>query len=307
MDLAQRRPSELIRWQRCRRSWYFAYHLGIEPRWEGEGIATPRSGERDTGSIFHAGVAAYYRGEDPATAARDELLRIALRNVPEDKRSPGAVLSHPEWQKVFRLAERMLEGYVEWLETEGIDVGRRLLHREWEWEVELPGLTTTLHGTADMVMFDDVVGAPVILDDKTVQSFTQVPEQVDFQLRTYAWAWWRLHGQVPYAVGHRMSRKVLRTASAQPPFYQETLLHMNEGILRAHETHLMARLLDIPRTEGATLFATDPRLFPHPTRDCSWDCDYRSICPMVDDGDDWESVVALSFTTKPAEREGSTL
>ncbi len=36
-------------------------------------------------------------------------------------------------------------------------------------------------------------------------------------------------------------------------------------------------------------------LYPNPTKDCSWDCNFRDICIMVDRDDDWE--YALQDTT----------
>lgn len=32
----------------------------------------------------------------------------------------------------------------------------------------------------------------------------------------------------------------------------------------------------------------DLPLFPNPTRDCTWDCNYRAMCLAMDDGSDWE-------------------
>lgn len=36
-------------------------------------------------------------------------------------------------------------------------------------------------------------------------------------------------------------------------------------------------------------------LYPNPTRDCSWDCSARSVCLAMDDGGDYEALLAAEF------------
>ena len=42
----------------------------------------------------------------------------------------------------------------------------------------------------------------------------------------------------------------------------------------------------------------DPQLplYPNMTRDCTWDCNMRDVCLMIDRDDDWEAVVKLEHT-----------
>jgi hypothetical protein len=35
--------------------------------------------------------------------------------------------------------------------------------------------------------------------------------------------------------------------------------------------------------------------YPHPTRDCSWKCQFQSICPMFDDGSAVERAIEDQF------------
>jgi hypothetical protein len=48
----------------------------------------------------------------------------------------------------------------------------------------------------------------------------------------------------------------------------------------------------------------DPRLYPNPTRDCSWDCPFRTACIARDDGSDWEYMLREMFRAQN-EREES--
>lgn len=49
----------------------------------------------------------------------------------------------------------------------------------------------------------------------------------------------------------------------------------------------------------------NPRLqcYPNSTRDCTWDCEYRDLCIMIDDGSDWEGLLAQEYIKKGGEDE----
>jgi hypothetical protein len=40
--------------------------------------------------------------------------------------------------------------------------------------------------------------------------------------------------------------------------------------------------------EAADMLDPNLSIYPNPTRDCSWDCDFRTACLSMDDGSDWE-------------------
>lgn len=39
-------------------------------------------------------------------------------------------------------------------------------------------------------------------------------------------------------------------------------------------------------------------MYPNPTRDCSWECSFRTACIMMDDGSDYEDVLNASFAKR---------
>ncbi len=53
--------------------------------------------------------------------------------------------------------------------------------------------------------------------------------------------------------------------------------------------------------ENILIDMLDPSLscYPNPTRDCSWDCDFRDLCIQMDDGSDYQSVINNEFEVKP--------
>lgn len=286
------RQSEITAFQRCRRKWHFRYDLGIVPA--PAGPRRPLSSHRDTGTTVHRGVEVYNDTGDIEQAVAavyekvDELRSIRLEgDLPE-------LDTDSEWFEVARLSEAMTRNYAEWI-AEGNEVGVVFHDTEKEWDVTIPGTDYTVWGTIDAILFDPAIQGDVVRDYKSVTSFSQTPQEVDFQLRTYAWAWWRITGNIPKRSEHLMMKRNLGGPRAKRPLFERFPVPITERALQAHEQHLMVRCAEIDEHRG--LLAGDAHLFPNPTKDCSWDCDYREICPMVDDGSDWESVVEFEFVS----------
>lgn len=51
----------------------------------------------------------------------------------------------------------------------------------------------------------------------------------------------------------------------------------------------------------------DPNLplYPNPTRDCAWDCQFRAACLAMDDGSDYEYILSENFGTERIEERNS--
>lgn len=50
--------------------------------------------------------------------------------------------------------------------------------------------------------------------------------------------------------------------------------------------------------EGSEMINPDLPIYPNPTRDCSWDCDFRSVHMAMMDGSDWEWLLQEDFKEK---------
>lgn len=63
-------------------------------------------------------------------------------------------------------------------------------------------------------------------------------------------------------------------------FIRRDFVYRNTSQLQAIERNLHFEVLDM----------LDPalRLYPNPTRDCDWDCDFKQACINMDDGGDWQ-------------------
>ncbi len=66
----------------------------------------------------------------------------------------------------------------------------------------------------------------------------------------------------------------------QDPYIRRDRIYRNEHQLQAEGAKILLELEDILNPELP--------LYPNPTRDCSWGCDFQTACISLDDGSDWE-------------------
>lgn len=261
--------SELVTFLRCRRKWDWSYIKGLTT----DGYNT----NLETGSAVHAGLAAYYRGQDPFDAMQDYWLPWV--DVLEDM--------NPRLEKDIALSGIMMEGYLEWLEEEAEDAGLTPVAVEEKVEMLLkPGIM--LHGTLDLVQRDED-GRLWLFDHKTTAAFGQLADrrlQMNFQLMTYAVLCEDYFGEAPAGARLNMLRKVQRTASAKPPFYQRETVHFNKYQLANHRNHMLAILADMDRAHQCIIDGDNAVAYPVVDGDCSWKCPFLSVCAMADDGSD---------------------
>lgn len=286
------RHSALETFKACRRQYTLKYEMGLRPMMHGRRM--PASGQRDTGSAAHAGVEVLLKG-----GSMEEATQAALTYV-DITRAFGATVpvpplhEDPEWAKVAKLAVRMVEGYEEWRGDTGIDAGRTILAVEQDWEVPLSN-GHSVYGTIDLASYDPLHLGVLIEDHKTVDQLPNL-HRANFQGRTYAWAWWRSTGTVPYGFRHRYLRRVLREGRAKPPFYDVSeILPTNEQLLLAHEAQLVVLTNEASAPTSCSVPLASPERYPHPSRDCSWKCDFEGVCGMVDSGDDVEHVLGQHY------------
>jgi len=279
------RQSSIRLFLSCRRSWWMTYADAYQPRAEEEADA---NGRANLGTLVHAGLESHYKddGSDP--------FRAMIDLVPIDD-TIGAMSD--AWAKELKWATVMLEGYLEWVELEGKDIGRKVIATERSWEVPyyIRGQQVIVHGTSDLTTREALYGNRVVITDhKTVQNYGNLPRQVDWQLLTYALAYWRVSGEVPTRVEHNMLRKVLRTKPSDIPFYDRFGLAITEEQLEKHEKHLLVVLDEMVGLWQSVSSVDDPRLYPNPSAEHCRFCNFKELCSVVDDGD-WEHVLELNY------------
>ncbi len=287
--------SEIQTFKRCRRKWYLAWYRRLRLK------AQDPVGALATGNRVHRALQAWYvpEGEtptDPRTA-----LEAAIRDDWEACKQAyaqrGAEPS-PELIKEFNdnaaLERAMVEGYMEWLIETGVDSGLRVVAPETYLEVPLEvagsNVDVFLIGKLDVRMIREYDGVRLFMDHKTTMSLTEPLKTIrlDEQMLHYHVLEWLSDVEGGRCDGalYNMLRKVKRSARAKPPFYDRVEVRHNKYELESFRRRLIGvikTMLDvIARLEANE----DPHVvvYPSPTRDCSWSCDFLPVCTMFDDG-----------------------
>lgn len=260
------RPSELKLFRRCRRQWEIEYVHGLHQEDSEEGVA-------HLGTLVHKMLEGYYK--TPDKYAKEQTFEGV------DWSSPDATL-----------ASIMVEGYLDWIEETGADDGLKVEAVEKELEVTWPDwlagrdeeYSVTLQGHIDLLATDHL-GRLLLIDHKTVQSLEQYSRQlqVDSQMLTYA-LMLKLRGTDIDGAIHNALRRVKRSATANPPFYQRNVVNYNVQQLRNHYEQIGAQLQEMIRVREGIEQGDRALSYPNPTRDCTWACKHLSLCPAFDDG-----------------------
>lgn len=295
--------SEMQAFKSCRRRWYLGYHLRLTP------VVERQVGPLRLGSRVHEALAVHYSGGDALAAHAAFVLRdeaLLTEDLLEEERK--------QFASECDLGRLMLEGYLEWLDETGADHGLTVLAAETKVSapisadlVDGDGRPVHLLGKLDLRVEREMDGARLFLDHKTTRSFADVfgTAVLNEQFLTYQLLE-RLdlaetNVSRPPATGSLINvlRKVKRTASAKPPFYAREEVHHSDVELRNFWWRVHATVADVLAAEARLAAGDDHRkvCYPRPSRDCSWMCEFRDLCPMLDDGSDFERFIADRFRT----------
>lgn len=237
--------SRIRTWLRCPRRWWFEYGLNL-PKQDTD--------LQEQGRSVHRALAAYY-----ADGVRE------FDDIEDEE------------------TRSMIEGYIDWAESEGVDANMHVLAVETPLQGEVHGVP--FRAVVDLILQDLETGAVYLLDHKTVSTFGAYPLHMDGQLLTYVWLARELGlGQAHYA-GHNLLRRLKRRHTAKPPFYRRDVVSFSPTQLDRHATRLAAL---------AERIQSDDLHPPVVDQSCAWGCPYLAVCPMVDDGVDVERLFAAA-------------
>lgn len=306
--------SEFQTWLQCKRKWYLTYYREKGLKREDAAIA----GALAFGSRIHVALERRSYGEDPievyeelhSKAVYDLLVREATVGfIDQDLRK--------KIQAERELGHAMLEGYVAWAEETGAEEGLRLAGAEVVVEVAsgIPGVR--LRGKLDERVYREIDGARLFRDYKTAANLTDGPQMlpIDEQMKFYMLLE-RMDAIAKTGDGppeptmgglYTMLKKVKRTGRAQPPFYATIEVHHNNLELESMMLRTQKRILEILEARQNLDADGDHRywVYPHPSRDCSWKCDFTAICPMMDDSrpEVWNAMLENNYVDRdPYER-----
>ena len=302
--------SEIQTWKSCKRKWWLTYYRELGFKRENEAPV----GARQLGSRVHLALELMYRSDENPIEVLNDIYAEDAQLLADSNRDD---LLEP-LKKEQDLARAMIEGYIDWVREEAVDEGMTFVEAEAVVEVNsaIPGVK--LRGKLDQRWERKSDGARLFRDFKTVAEFN-TPKQIlpmDEQMKFYHLLEflsslqetgkepkWRTDGAL-----YTMLRKVKRTATAKPPFYEQVEVHHNMTELRnmyarvnaTVEEMVKARqrmdsLQDVPVDKDQpehhqTLFP------PRPSRDCTWSCDFVTVCHMFDDGSNAEGLLKEYYT-----------
>lgn len=280
--------SELKTFKRCRRRWWLGIYRGLRP------AASDPFGLRDLGDRIHKLLGLYYDPNvgNPSTA-EETIAAWDLETI-------DLYATYPELEREIaadsELGKIMLEGYFQWIAEEGMDADWEVVAAEDELAIPLDyvGLLrpAELVGKKDLTVHVKSSGIRLFVDHKTVQNLTDLPKiaDIDEQFLHYGLLDLldhRAKGEPGFVDGgiFNMIRRVKRTANAKPPFFGREEVRHNIDELRSYWLRLVGEVLELQRAEDRLLSGEDHRMvaYPTPSKDCSWDCEFRSVCPMLDD------------------------
>ncbi len=282
--------SEIQTFKKCRRKWWLSYYRRLKKQ------DVDLTGPLAFGSRIHLALDIHYTTGEP-------LLDVWRRLVEADR--VLAVMGGYnliEYDNEADLGRIMLEGYLEWNAEEGIDDNLEIISTEQRLIVPLLDNRVELMAKLDMRVRRKSDNVRLYRDWKTAASFADFirTSHMSEQMLTYLLIEILQYDETDRCDGgiFTLFKKVKRTPSAKPPFYQQIEVRHNVFTLRTFWSRLHGVLTDVIAVRDALDAKTDPHFvaYPTPTRDCTWYCPFFAICPLFDDGSAVEEALHDMFT-----------
>lgn len=284
--------SEIQTFKDCRRKWWLSYYRRLKPKQQ------KFTGPLALGSRIHEALDQYYTNGTDLLEVHAKLIEADRQLLAEDMRDPSELDNEADLGRI------MLEGYLQWMDEEGIDNELEMISTEEILSMPMFDGSVVLQGKIDMRVRRKADGVRMFRDFKTVGgSFSDFMStaHMNEQILTYM-----LLEQANNPEGERsegglftLIKKVKRTANAKPPFYEQFEVRHNIFSLRSFWNRLHATVGDLMKVkqtldEGAHHSQV---AYPRPSRDCTWKCPFFAICPMFDDGSAVEDAIQNQFDT----------
>jgi RecB family exonuclease len=271
--------SEIQTFKDCRRKWWLAYYRRLKPATQN------MTGPLALGSRIHGAFELYYTQDIPLLDAHTQLVASDKQKLIESFRDTIELDTEAELGRI------MLEGYLEWVEENGIDSELEIISAEEIINMPLFGGEVELQGKLDMRVRRKTDGMRMFRDFKTVGgSFTEFAStaHMNEQILTYMLLETSKNDENERCDGgiFTLLRKVKRTANARPPFYDQFEVRHNTFALRAFWNRIHGVIGDLMRTRKGLDEGQDHHFvaYPRPSRDCRWKCQFFAVCPLFDDG-----------------------
>lgn len=282
--------SEIQTFKTCRRKWWLTYYRRLQPKYR------EPTGALALGSRIHAALDDYYSNGTPLLEAHTNLV------VAEKSLLISEFRDTYELEKEAELGHIMLEGYLQWVEENGIDAELEMVSTEETVIVPLFGGDVELQGKLDMRVRRKADGVRMFRDFKTVggslSDFANLAPMNE-QILTYMILEQLKEGEEQRTDGgiFTMLKKVKRSAKASPPFYDQIEVRHNVFTLRSFWDRLHGTIADLMRVRTALDEGQNHAYvaYPRPSRDCKWSCPFFAVCNLIDDGSAAEQAITEMF------------
>jgi hypothetical protein len=285
--------SEIQVFKDCRRKWWLNYYRRLQPKQK------QFTGALALGSRIHEALDQYYSsdGEIGLLDAHSALVKQDMDKLIAEYRDTYDLEAEAELGRI------MLEGYLQWMDEEGIDANLEKISNEEIITMPLFDGEVVLQGKLDMRVRRKNDGVRMFRDFKTVGgSFSDFANQAQMneQILTYM----LLESAQNKEPGERseggiftMLKKVKRTANAKPPFYEQIEVRHNVFTLRSFWQRIHGAISDLMRVKKELDGGADPNFvaYPSPTKDCKWKCQFYTVCPLIDDGSAAEAAIEQMY------------
>jgi RecB family exonuclease len=285
--------SEIQVFKDCRRKWWLNYYRRLQPK------KKEYTGALALGTRIHEALDQYYSSDMTV-----DLLEVHSQLVKKDM-----LALQEEFRDTYNLEAEadlgriMLEGYLQWMDEEGIDANLEKISNEEIITMPLFDGDVVLQGKIDMRVRRKNDGVRMFRDFKTVGgSFSDFSSQAQMneQILTYMLlesgqnkdASERAEGGI-----FTMLKKVKRTANAKPPFYEQIEVRHNVFTMRSFWQRIHGTISDLLAVKKGLDDGGDPNYlaYPRPTKDCKWKCQFYTVCPLIDDGSAAEAAISEMY------------
>lgn len=284
--------SEIQTFKDCKRKWWLGTYRALKP------ISKTYVGPLTLGIRVHNALEAFYvTGVNPVDEY-ERLQRVDNKLFAESK-DANDEKQVKKFNSEAELGRIMLEGYMEWMAEENPDADIEVIGAEKKLSTRLEmDPRVELMGKTDLKVRRASSGRHALLDHKTAVSFNSYYEtsHMSEQLMLYVILEKMdpVNGDPKVDGGiYNLIKKVKRSATAKPPFYERLDVRFNDKQLESFWIRTMGTVRDIMDLRDKLDAGVDHRFYayPSPTNDCTWKCPFFQVCPMFDDGSSAEAML----------------
>jgi len=282
--------SQITDYQTCPRMYKYRYVDWLVPMQPPTKLAI--------GTIAHAGVAAFNRGEDPFGAV-DAALTQEIARIREVAAAVGAPVDTSELEKQAELVPELVQAYMDYHAAN--NDGIKMTHVEQPFAVPVVrkwGARWRRSGISYVGTFDGIAedrhGRLWVWENKFLAQFpSEITLRLDLQCGYYLMAARMLFpNREVTGIVYDVVRKV-NPVKARTPVVARYMVTRNDVEVQ----HLMERLPFI-----CNQIDTDKLYMPQPGLHCSWKCRYTDLCVAEEDGSGVDALKAALYVRREPPR-----